>query len=205
MNKKQKLIVKPTSAMEIVISIPKEEEMKTQIPLTKVDDILIDFSFDTDNQGEITPSDNVIKAMDDKHAWAIFLDPKLIQRVEEAGVIQNFLIGYENGLKARQNETHFSQKENDPINHRLIFQPEPTFISYSFFYGFFGKTIENMCEAYASQNTEFNISGRKQILASFCEKYTFSFPKNPELTGVMYEYAEILIENIIDIQAKVGE
>lgn len=205
MDKKVKLIVKPTSAREIVSKMPSEEEMKTELPITSCDDVLGDYNFEKHVGGEITPADTVIKAMDDKHAWAIFMDTKLIQRIEENGIIQNYLIGYENGLKARQNETHFSQKENDPICHRVIFQPEPTFISYSFFYGFFGRTIENMCLAYAEQNTEFNISGRKQILADFCDKYTFSFPKNPELAEVMCEYAEILIENIIDIQAKVGE
>lgn len=205
MDKKTKLIVKPTSAREIVSRMLSEEEMKIQIPITPCDEVLKDFTFEKYVGGEITPSDTVIKAMDDKHAWAIFMDTKLIQKIEENGVIQNYLIGYENGLKARQNETHFSQKENDPICHRVIFQPEPTFISYSFFYGFFGRTIENMCQLYAEQNTEFNISGRKQILADFCDKYTFSFPKSPELAEVMYEYAEILIENIIDIQAKVGE
>ena len=198
--------VKTTSAKEILPTIlPSLEEIKIEISCTPVEDVLVDFDFHHETGLEVTPADSIVRAMDDKHAWAIFLDTRLIQTIEENGVKKHFLIGYENGLKARQNETHFSQKENDPICHRLIFQPEPTFISYSFFYGFFRKTIENMCASHVSESSEFNISERKQILADFCDKYTFSFPKSPELEGVMFEYAEILIENIIDIQAKVGE
>ena len=46
---------------------------------------------------------------------------------------------------------------------------------------------------------------RKSILKQFCDKYVFAFSKNKHLEKTMQEYAEAMIENIVDIQAKVGE
>ena len=204
---KQAVGVKVTAAEEILTAMPKDD-VKLEVPITSVEEVLMDDFFDIENRlyDIITPAETIITKMDDKHAWAIFLDRKLVQKtVDSDGAVQNFLIGYENGLSARRNETHFSQKENDPISHRVIFQPEPTFVSYSFFFGFFGQTIETICDRYIASNTEWNISIRHQILKDFKDKYGFSFPKNPSLENTMYEYAEALIENIIDIQAKVGK
>ena len=147
----------------------------------------------------------VVTSMDDKHAWAIYLDPRLVTKCEVNGATQHFLIGYENGLTARKNETHFTQKETDPVAHRLFFHPEPHFISYSFFYGFFGKTIRDLCETATQTSSAINISNRKSILKQFCDKYVFAFSKNKHLEQTMKEYAEALIENIVDVQAKVGE
>ena len=196
--------VKVSSAVE-VLHLLEEHEIKHQVPLTDAAQILVSLDVEKAGTQETDQAAALVKTMDDKHAWAIFLDSRLVQKAVVDGKEQHFLIGYENGLSARQNETHFSQKENDPVCHRVIFQPEPTFISYSFFYGFFGKTIEAMCQRYIAANTEWNISVRKQILGDFCDKYTFAFPKNPKLQDTMCEYAEALIENIIDIQAKVGK
>ena len=181
---------------------------KVEPIITSAEEILAKDCFNIDKMiyEPTTEASDIIAKMDDKHAWAIFLDKKLIQElITSDGHTQHFLIGYENGISAKRNETHFSQKENDPISHRLIFQPEPTFISYSFFYGFFGQTIETLCQKYFSSNTEWNISIRHKILKDFKDKYTFSFPKRPEMERLMFEYAETLIENIIDIQAKVGK
>jgi hypothetical protein len=147
----------------------------------------------------------VVSSMDDKHAWAIYLDPRLVTKCEVNGAMQHFLIGYENGLTARKNETHFTQKETDPVAHRLFFHPEPHFISYSFFYGFFGKTIRDLCATTLETSSAINISNRKSILKQFCDKYVFAFSKNKHLEKTMQEYAEALIENIVDVQAKVGE
>lgn len=183
-------------------------DIKLDADITSVEEVLCEDCFNVDKgiYEQTTEAGEVISKMDDKHAWAIFLDKKLVQELVTAdGQTQYFLIGYENGLSARENETHFSQKENDPISHRLIFQPEPTFISYSFFHGFFGRTIEEMCKKYFSSNTEWNISVRHRILKDFNEKYTFSFSKNADMANQMSDYAETLIENIIDIQAKVGK
>lgn len=204
---KQTVGVKVTAAEEILTKMPKDD-VKLEVPITSVEKVLSDdcFNFEKQLYDKITEAESIITKMDDKHAWAIFLDRKLVQKItDNEGQVQNFLIGYENGLSARRNETHFSQKENDPISHRVIFQPEPTFISYSFFFGFFGQTIEAICDRYIASNTEWNISIRHQILKDFKDKYGFSFPKNPSLENTMYEYAEALIENIIDIQAKVGK
>ena len=83
-----------------------------------------------------SPSDH-IHTVEDKHAWAIFLDDDLITKYVAAnGETEKYLIGYQNGKAARKNETHFSQKETDPFAHRIIFQPAPSYVSYSFFYGF---------------------------------------------------------------------
>lgn len=199
--------VKVTMADDVLCSALSNPD-KVEPIITSAEDILGRDCFNVDKMiyEPITEASDIIAKMDDKHAWAIFLDRKLIQEsVTSDGHTQYFLIGYENGISAKQNETHFSQKENDPISHRLIFQPEPTFISYSFFYGFFGQTIETLCQKYFSSNTEWNISIRHKILKDFKDKYTFSFPKRPEMENLMFEYAETLIENIIDIQAKVGK
>ncbi len=199
--------VKVTMADDVLRSMSSQFD-KTEPMITSAEEVLGVDCFNVDKMiyEPLTEASEIITKMDDKHAWAIFLDKKLIQELLTSdGQTQYFLIGYENGISARCNETHFSQKENDPISHRLIFQPEPTFISYSFFYGFFGQTIETLCQKYFSSNTEWNISIRHKILKDFKDKYTFSFPKRPKMENLMFDYAETLIENIIDIQAKVGK
>ena len=148
-------------------------------------------------------ANEVVSGLDDKHAWAIFLDPALVIASEDGGKKEHFLVGYENGLAARRNETHFKQKETDPISHRIFFQPEPCFISYSFFYGFFGETITRLCEQMLSTGN-MNLSNRRVILYQFCEKYTFAFPKHKYLEDTMREYAATMIGNVLDVQAKVG-
>ena len=205
-NEKNRVGIKTMMADDVLHSMSLDD-LKGDIEITSAEEILGKdcFSIGKSTFDEITLAGGIITKFDDKHAWAIFLDKKLIQELTtDDGQTQYFLIGYENGISARTNETHFSQKENDPISHRLIFQPEPTFISYSFFYGFFGRTIEELCKKYFSVNTEWNISIRHMILKDFNNKYTFSFPKNPDMSKLMSDYAETLIENIIDIQAKVG-
>lgn len=157
-----------------------------------------------------------VSSVNDKHAWAIFLDEKLITKRRDGNLVENYLIGYENGLKARKNETHFSQKENDPVSHRIIFQPEPHYISYSFFYGFFAQTIRLLClktvygDDYAKhkdqsmEKIQIGISAKKEILDKFNKKYTFAFPKNRALEKTMEEYAGTLIENVIEVRENLG-
>lgn len=199
--------VKVTMADDVLYSMSLQND-KAEPDITSAEEVLGSDCFNVDKMiyEPLTEASDIITKLDDKHAWAIFLDKKLIQELLTSdGQTQYFLIGYENGTSARRNETHFSQKENDPISHRLIFQPEPTFISYSFFHGFFGQTIETLCRKYFSSNTEWNISIRHKILKDFKDKYTFSFPKRPDMENLMFDYAETMIENIIDIQAKVGK
>ncbi len=158
-----------------------------------------------------------IQSVNDKHAWAIFLDEKLVAKQKTDSGVENYLIGYENGLTARRNETHFAQKENDPVSHRIIFQPEPHYVSYSFFYGFFEQTIRTLClkTIYGSdytkhknnralQKSDVSITVKKEILKKFNDKYTFAFSKNPALIAKMNEYAEILIENVIEVRENLG-
>ena len=168
---------------------------------------------------EDTPAKDHIHTVEDKHAWAIFLDEDLItthESVDHGGnkSTEKYLIGYQNGLKARKNETHFSQKETDPFSHRIIFQPAPQYVSYSFFYGFFYPTICHICaqviygENYKKKSylapTNVSIAKRQQILKKFENKYTFDFSKNPELSDLMHEYAVTLVENIAEICEKLG-
>lgn len=151
----------------------------------------------------MSDANKAVSGLDDKHAWAIFLDPALVVASESGGKKEHFLVGYENGLAARRNETHFKQKETDPISHRIFFQPEPCFISYSFFYGFFGETVNKLCEQMLATGN-VNLSNRRVILYQFCEKYTFAFPKHKYLEETMREYAATMIGNVLDVQAKVG-
>lgn len=158
-----------------------------------------------------------VHSVNDKHAWAIFLDSKLITKRQTEQGTENYLIGFENGLKARENETHFSQKENDPVSHRILFQPEPHYISYSFFYGFFAQTIRLLClktvygNDYAKykdqtlEKIEIGIASKKEILKKFNDKYTFAFTKNPALIEMMNDYAETLIENVIEVRENLGK
>ena len=175
------------------------------------------FGLDTDkNVLEKSDVRKHIHSVNDKHAWAIFLDDKLITKRQTQSGTENYLIGFENGLKARKNETHFSQKENDPVSHRILFQPEPHYISYSFFYGFFAQTIRLLCLKTVYGNDylkykdtslgkiEIGIASKKEILKKFNEKYTFAFTKNPALTEMMNDYAETLIENVIEVRENLG-
>ena len=168
---------------------------------------------------EPTKTKDIIHTVEDKHAWAIFLDDTLITTrviTDEDGneTTENYLIGYQNGLTARKNETHFSQKETDPFSHRIIFQPSPQYVSYSFFYGFFYSTLRHIClqtiygENYKKKKNltagNVSITKREQILKKFESKYTFDFAKNPELFDLMHEYAITLVENISEICEKLG-
>lgn len=162
-----------------------------------------------------------IHSVSDKHAWAIFLDENLISKyvktlADGTTETENYLIGYQNGVTARKNETHFSQKENDPVSHRIIFQPEPYYVSYSFFYGFFYPTIRHLClqtlygKDYQKKNPKslvcsgVNISTRRAILKKFEDKYTFGFSKKTELHALMHDYAARVIENVVEICEKLG-
>ena len=163
-----------------------------------------------------------VQSVNDKHAWAIFLEEKLVSTQKTEGGVEHYLIGYENGLTARQNETHFTQKENDPVSHRIIFQPDPHYVSYSFFYGFFEQTIRTLClktiygADYAKNKTmrslkktdvgirELGQKQKKEILKKFNDKYSFAFTKNPALVNLMNAYAETLIENVIEVRENLG-
>ena len=106
--------VKVTTAEDVLFSMT-QTDVKYDVEITSADEILGSdcFNFDKGDCEEITLASDIITKLDDKHAWAIFLDKKLIQELVTAeGHVQYFLIGYENGVSARQNETHFSQKEN---------------------------------------------------------------------------------------------
>lgn len=194
--------MKTTPAEEVVhiMDILRADDL----PITSLDLDPSEFS-KGDGHLQAFSTDSLISAMDANHAWAIFLDRDLVQTCVVNGKEQHFLIGYESGTKARRNETHFSQKEQDPVSHRLIFQPDPIFISYSFFYGFFGPTIRALCARFVDTNPDWNITTRKTIIKAFCDKYTFTFTQNPALADKMREYADIMIENIVDIQTKVGK
>ncbi len=136
--------------------------------------------------------------------WVIKMDEKSLFPCEVGGNEQYLLIGYKNGLDARKSQMYFGQREKDNDSYELVFEPEPYYISYSFFNGFFNETVKSFCERYREGDNEINISKRKDILQEFCKKYTFSFFQNSKLGGIIVEYIEAMIENTMDIQAKVG-
>ena len=99
---KQSVGVKVTAAEEILTSMPKDD-VKFEVPITSAEEILAEdcFNYEKHLYETITPAETIITKMDDKHAWAIFLDRKLVQKISGPdGQVQNFLIGYENGLSA---------------------------------------------------------------------------------------------------------
>ena len=131
------------------------------------------------------------------HPWRISLYKTLPFISEAEGVEKVFLIGYKNGQTARDKETHFAQHEADPIPYVISLDPDPHFISYSFFYGFFRETVEKMCHKYMNPE-ELRVSIKKKITDEFFKKYTFDFRKNPQLLSHMSEYVDTMTENIME-------
>ena len=191
-----------------------EDESNNQIPVCKLS---LESGFAVEKT-DLKKNDlqKHVSSVNDKHAWAIFLDEKTITKRRVGDAVENYLIGYENGLLARKNETHFSQKENDCVSHRILFQPDPHYISYSFFYGFFAPTIRLLClktvygedfakhKDAAHEKIQIGMSAKKEILDTFNKKYTFAFSKNPGLEQLMCEYAKTLIENVIEVKENLG-
>ena len=137
------------------------------------------------------------------HPWRISLYKTLPFICEAEGVEKVFLIGYKNGQTARDKETHFAQHEADPIPYVISLDPDPHFISYSFFYGFFRETVEKMCRKYINEE-ELRVSIKKKITDEFFKKYTFDFRKNPQLLSHMNEYVDTMTENIMEAIYKEG-
>ncbi len=131
------------------------------------------------------------------HPWRISLYKALPFICEAEGAEKVFLIGYKNGQTARDKETHFAQHEADPIPYVISLDPDPHFISYSFFYGFFRETVEKMCHKYMNPE-ELRVTIKKKITDEFFKKYTFDFRKNPQLLSHMGEYVDTMTENIME-------
>lgn len=147
---------------------------------------------------EFLGNDNIANSY---HPWRISLYEKLPFACEADGEDKFFLIGYQNGQTARGKETHFEQHETDPLPYVISLDPDPHFISYSFFYGFFRQTVEKMCIKHTMAG-ELRITLKKKIADEFLKKYTFDFRNNPNLLHLMREYVETMIENIMDCMEK---
>ncbi|MBQ8320160.1 MAG: hypothetical protein IJX81_04700 [Clostridia bacterium] len=200
----------PLDALDLSAPLPTLKEATAE----KDDFDLDGFSFDI--KGEIATAsfedqaDELLDILDEiniansYHPWRISLYEKLPFICEADGEEKVFLIGYGNGQTAREKETHFHQHETDPIPYVISLDPDPHFISYSFFYGFFRQTIEEMCRKNAAQD-ELHVAVKKKIADAFFKKYTFDFRNNPQLLRSMREYVETMIENIMDSMEKGGE
>lgn len=155
-------------------------------------------------------ADDLLNCLDEEtisnvyHPWRISLYEKLPFICESDKGEQVFLIGYQNGQTAREKETHFHQHETDPIPYVITLDPDPHFISYSFFYGFFRQTLEKLCLKNMAKD-DLRIVVKKKIADAFFKKYTFNFRNNPELLLSMREYVETMTENIMESIEKGGE
>ncbi len=155
-------------------------------------------------------TDDVLKYLDETtafnvyHPWRISLYEKLPFICEAQDGEKVFLIGYQNGQTAREKETHFYQHETDPIPYAISLDPDPHFISYSFFYGFFRQTLEKMCRKNMATD-ELRVAVKKKITDDFFKKYTFDFRNNPQLLQSMREYVDTMTENIMEAIEKKRE
>lgn len=156
-------------------------------------DFLFDFSALT---GFTSTNENAIKDIH-YHSWRISLYETVpfICKAEKTKKV--FLIGYKNGQLTREKETHFSQHEEDSTPYCISLNPDPHFISYSFFYGFFRETVEKMCRKHIDSE-ELYVTNKKKVMDEFFKKYSFEFHQNPQLLSYMKEYIDTMIENIMD-------
>ncbi len=136
-----------------------------------------------------------------QRTWIIRLEDKNLSKCIENGEEKVLLIGYDNGLSKRKAEKYFLQREKDKEYYFLKFEPEPHFISYTFFAGFFGQTIKNLC-AQKDETEYIGTAKRLALLRQFNNKYRFSFVLNPGLNEIIKDYADELIENEVDMQLK---
>lgn len=138
------------------------------------------------------------------HSWRISLYETIPFICKAEGCEKVFLIGYKNGQLARDKETHFAQHEAASTPYRISLTPDPHFISYSFFYGFFRETVEKMCRKYMGLE-ELYVTIKKKITDEFFKKYSFEFHQNPQLESNIKEYIDTMIENIMDVLYKKEE
>lgn len=136
-----------------------------------------------------------------QRTWIIRLGNKNLSKCVENGEEKVLLIGYDNGLSKRKEEKYFLQREKDKDFYLMKFEPEPHFISYTFFAGFFGQTIKNLC-AQKDDVEYIGAAKRLALLKQFNDKYRFSFSLNPRLNEIVKDYADELIENEVDMQSK---
>ena len=173
--------------------------------------------FDLDNLTLDEPLKTAVKEVDELgvdldasfflnayHPWRISLYEKLPFICAADGGEKVFLIGYQNGQTARDKETHFYQHETDPIPYVISLDPDPHFISYSFFYGFFRQTLEKICRKHMTKD-ELRVIVKRKITDEFFKKYTFEFRNNPKLLQSMCEYVDTMTENIMETIEKGGE
>ncbi len=172
-----------------------------------LDDLFTNYDYDVSEQKVEDETDNLLDFLDNQsisgtfHPWRISLYEKLPFICEDFGTEKVFLIGYNNGQMARKKETHFEQHETDPIPYIISLDPDPHFVSYSFFYGFFRETLEKMCvKNYSTE--ELRVSIRKKTVEDFFSKYTFDFRNNPKMIAIVKEYVETMVENIVDSMEK---
>ena len=116
------------------------------------------------------------------------------------GESKYFFVGYDNGVKAKNGELYFLQREKDKERYQIAFSPTPQFISYSFFYGLFNETITKMCGEL--DRTQSFLAQKNIILNKFFDKYAFDVDNS--VNEQIKEYVMAIIEKNIDIQDGVG-
>lgn len=134
--------------------------------------------------------------------WTIKIDKNSYCVSEIDGIDRIFFIGYANGMRERSEELYFSQREKDKDIYLIEFDPEPYFISYSFFYGLFNETIIKMCTDFENSHTV--LSKKNIILKRFLEKFNFVFNQNKALHETVKEYVNAIIEKTFDLQVGIG-
>lgn len=134
--------------------------------------------------------------------WEISVNKELLCTMQSDGSERYIFIGFNNGQKVRKDELYFSQREKDTNNYNIFFNPEPYFISYSFFYGLFNETIGKMCLEF--EKDRYLLTKKSIILKKFFEKFNFVIEQNKELQTTLREYAAAIIEKIFDIQVGIG-
>lgn len=118
--------------------------------------------------------------MSTQRIWKVVLPKEECVKSIKDGEEQIFLIGQESGLRVRKKEIYFAQREKDSDNYVFRFDPEPDYLSYSFFYGMFYPTIQKMYQEYIDKENVSLIAVKKIVSKKFQQKYAFSFKKNEQ-------------------------
>lgn len=191
------------------LEIEKAEASGEELEDEWLDDIIENYDYEASSQHSVDETDSLLSFLnngtisDAYHPWRISLYEKLPFVCEDNGIEKVFLVGYNNGQMARQKETHFQQHETDPIPYIITLDPDPHFMSYSFFYGFFRETLEKMCINNYSEE-ELRVTVKKKTAEDFFAKYTFDFRNNPSMFALVKEYVATMVENIVDSLDKRG-
>lgn len=128
--------------------------------------------------------------------WIIRTKPENAMKVASNKNSGLFLVGLENGRNTMKNDLYYQQRMHDKDSFDVIFEGA-TYISYSFFLGFFEVAIDEIFKNHKKDA----VSGpafKKIVIKEFLNKYHIRLQNDKDLTNATKRFITTAVEERTD-------